>query len=119
MTFDKILREIVDKVDGALGAAIMGFDGISIAKYIKGGSSFDIEALSIEFSRMISEAVRTANTVKLGTTIDIALSTKEHYLVFYVLPGNYFITLLLKEAASLGKGRYVLRQNAPLLVAEL
>ena len=118
MNFDKILKDIVESIEGAIGAAVMGFDGILVAKYLRDKSGLDIESLAIEFSKVISESSRISKSVNVGNLMEISLSAKDHCLVFYILPDNYFVTLLLNEGASIGKGRYILKRNASELIAQ-
>lgn len=119
MNFDDILKEIVEGVEGAFSATLMGFDGITVANYIRSKSAIDIETLSIEYTKIISEVARTAGAIKAGHVREIAITTDNYYVIFEVLPENYFVALLLDSSSSIGKGRYLLKKTAPDFASQL
>jgi predicted regulator of Ras-like GTPase activity (Roadblock/LC7/MglB family) len=55
MTFKDILKGLVQET-GAVGATLMGMDGIPIEQHISEGAASDIEALGVEYGRLVSEA---------------------------------------------------------------
>ncbi len=119
MNFEKILSDIVNSVPGSIAATLMGFDGIAVAHHVKEKSAIDIETLAVEYTRTISEIVRTAGAINAGNIQEITLTTNNYFIIFNVLPDNYFVALLLKDNSNLGKGRYILRRSAPDFVSQL
>lgn len=119
MNFEEMLARIVNGVEGAISAILMGFDGIAVANYVKEKAEVDIEALAVEYTRTISEVTRTANAISAGNVREISLATQKYSILFSVLPGNYFVALLLKEEGNLGKGRYVLKMNTQEFASQL
>ena len=119
MNFDEILKDIVKNTEGALSATLMGFDGIAVASYIREEARIEIETMAIEYTRVISEISRTAKAIEAGSVRDISISTDNYLIAFYILHGNYFVALLMKSGANMGKGKYLLRKTAPDIIAQL
>lgn len=118
--FNERLRSIVHAVDGAIAASIMGIDGIPVDAYERrGDDSIELEPLLIEYSALIMQVQNSAQMFAAGQLEE--LSIKSERLVTIIRPVNreYFIALALSSDANFGKGRYLLRINAPRLASAL
>ena len=115
--FRDALQDVVDKVDGAQAALLMGFDGIAVEKYSADG--FDIETLGMEFSVVLNDARKAVLGLEAGKTDEVSFRAEKLTTVVRVLNDEYFIALALKPTGNLGKGRYMLRLAAPKLLNEL
>lgn len=112
------LKSIVDKIPGAKGAVLMGFDGISVEQY-EGEAGIDIENIATEFSFRFIELVKAAKSLDLGALTDITIKAERGTLLVRCISDEFFAVVLLGEAGNFGKGRWVLRSAAPDLLASL
>ena len=114
---DEILRKIVESTPGAKGAILMGFDGIAVEQYVTDDT--DIESMAMEFSFRFLELRDAANSLEMGAISDITLKAEFGTVLVRVLSQEFFVTVLLENAAHMGKGRWMLRSKAGALNSEL
>ena len=112
------LKSIVDKIPGAQGAILMGFDGIAVEQYDGDGSS-NIEGIATEFSFRFIELVKAARSLDLGSPTDITIKAERGTLLVRCISDEFFAVVLLDENCNFGKGRWVLRSATPELLASL
>ncbi|MBZ5713399.1 roadblock/LC7 domain-containing protein [Nannocystis pusilla] len=112
------LKSIVDKIPGAKGAILMGFDGIAVEQY-DGGSGVDIEGIATEFSFRFVELLKATKALELGALTDITIKAERGTLLVRCLSDEFFTIVLLADSGSFGKGRWVLKSAAPDLLASL
>lgn len=112
------LKSIVDKIPGAKGAILMGFDGIAVEQYDGDGGS-DIEAIATEFSFRFIDLVKAARSLDLGALTDITIKAEKGTLLVRCISEEFFTIVLLEEGGNFGKGRWVLRSATPELLASL
>jgi predicted regulator of Ras-like GTPase activity (Roadblock/LC7/MglB family) len=116
----EILEEIVNNTPGAKGAILMGFDGIAVMQHAaEGDEDTDIESMAMEFSFRLTELREAAQSLEMGGLTDIMLRAEHGTVLFRVLSEEYFVAVFLGDTGHLGKGRWVLRSNAPSLAEEL
>lgn len=65
MDFKSLLQKIVENVDGAMGASVIGEDGIAIDQF-SAKSDFDITAARAEYSTIISSAKKSFAELRPG-----------------------------------------------------
>lgn len=119
MLFDT-LKSIVDETPGATGAILMGFDGIAVMQALaKGSEKVDIESTAMEFSFRFIELRKAARSLDMGDISDITIKAAGGTVLCRVLSEEYFVAVVMHDAAYFGKGRWMLRSKAAELVAEL
>ena len=115
MSFREILKQVVSEVDGALGAVLMGYDGISIDDYIQEDLAEDIQLLAIEYTSIIKEVRRAVDVLKTGQMEELSLATDQSRIVIRVVNEDFFVLLALSSDGNFGKARYLLKRSVPLL----
>lgn len=115
--FKQTLRDVVDNVEGGLGALLMGFDGIAVDKYAPEG--YDVETLGMEFSVVLNDARKAALALEAGRTDEVAFRAERVTAIVRILNEEYFIALALSPEGNLGKGRFLLRLAAPKVLQDL
>ena len=111
MSFEAILRGIVDQCPGALGAALMGADGIPIAEVGGAGESEEVTLLGIEFGRVLEEARKVAMAVNGGMLEELVIAMARTQVVLRSVDAETFFVLALDPSGNLGKARYLLRRH--------
>ena len=115
MSFRTILQGLVERVDGGQGAVIMGYDGIPIDEYIKEDLPFDIQLLSVEYATLLKEIKRTVEVLKTGNMDEISITTGLARVIVRPVSDEFFVVFVLDADGNFGKGRYLLKREAPRL----
>ncbi len=119
MSFEDQLKAILQNVEGAQAAILMGFDGIPVAEVKTENSSFPLSDVMVEYSRLLADAIKISEGNHVGGISELVFSTDEYKVILRVLNAGYFVGLVLLAGGNLGKGRYLLRRNSPELVTSL
>jgi predicted regulator of Ras-like GTPase activity (Roadblock/LC7/MglB family) len=117
--FQEMLQKMVDRVDGAVGGILMGFDGISVESYVKPQEPTDIQTVGMELAHVIGQIRRAIELLESGNLTEVTIKADKLSVLIYALNDEYFLAFVIAPRASLGKARYVLRVVAPQIQAEL
>ena len=117
--FRENLMKLVDNVEGGLAGLLMGFDGIAVESYTPDQKAIDIQNVGMEFSYILTQVRRAAESLDVGGVQEIAIRTETLNIIIRVLTPEYFLALALGPGGNFGKGRYLLRVVAPKLQSEL
>lgn len=117
MSFGEILRNVVNNTEGALGALVVGLDGIPVDEYSL-GSELDIQSLTVEYSALIKEIEKGSQAAHLGSTKEVTVMADQAMIMLRRLNDEYFIVLIIKPEGNFGKGRFLLRMSVPKLLKE-
>ncbi|MBI3398048.1 MAG: hypothetical protein HY026_02270 [Deltaproteobacteria bacterium] len=110
MGFLEILKELVDKAPGGVAGTIMAKDGIAIQNYIKGSAAYDMDALGVEYARILSEAKNASSMLALGNVEEMSVSAEGSMIVMRLINQDYFMAIVLGPGENLGKARYLLKR---------
>lgn len=113
--FNQVLKRIVDETGGAVGAVLMGFDGIAIEQYFLAEEVLDLQIVAIEYSNVLKEIRKTSEVLKLGQMEEVSIKTERFIIVIRAITGEYFVALTLHRDGNFGKGRYLLTRETPAL----
>ena len=117
--FADILKGMVDGVNGAVGAVLMGYDGIAIEQHFRGGSDIDLGLVAVEYSNILKEIKKTVDILNTGDLEEVSIKTGRYYVVIRALNEEYFVALTLERDGNFGKGRYLLQRETPALIRAL
>jgi predicted regulator of Ras-like GTPase activity (Roadblock/LC7/MglB family) len=118
MDFKKILQEMLSNVEGAIGAGLVGMDGIVIDQ-VSNNASFDINAVGAEYSSILKNALRASMSFGLGHTSEILMTTDKATMIVMMAGKDYFVTLAISLDGNLGRGRLELKKAIPKFEKEL
>ncbi len=117
MPFSEILKEVVNSTEGALGAMIVGLDGIPVEEYSV-NSDMDVQAMTVEFSSLLREIEKGSQSAEMGSTKEVTVIADKAMIMLRRLNDEYFFVLIIKPDGNFGKGRFLLRVLAPKLLEE-
>ncbi len=117
--FKDLLAHCVSTTDGAIAALVMGFDGIPVDSFVRGGETFEVETVGMEFSVVLREIKRAASMLNAGTTQEVSIVAEKLTTVVRLVNDEYFIAMVLRPTGNHGKARFVLRMETPKLEQEL
>jgi len=124
MSFQPILRSIVDECGGGLGIALMGPDGIPIDQTLAATASArdfedELGAAGVEFGRILEEMGKASDALGGGAVSEATVALARFTLILRVVDEESFVVLALRPDGNLGKARYLIRRHLPRLRAEL
>ena len=117
--FRESLRRLVEQTEGGVAGLLMGFDGIAVESFAKEQSKTDIQTVGMEFSYILTQVRKAADTIEAGSVEEVTIRTDRLTLIIRVLSRDYFVALAIAPTGNSGKGRYLLRVTAPKIQAEL
>ena len=117
MSFTEVLKEAVERVDGAVSAMIIGADGISVEEYTS-EKLIDLTDLSAEASTMIRDIGLAAENLKLGEAREFSIISDACGIIMRRINPEYYLALVIKPDGNYGKGRYILKTAIPKIEAE-
>ncbi len=110
--FKEILRNIVEQSGGAIGAVLMGYDGIAVDEFFREGVEEDLARMSVEYSASLKEIRQAAGILNTGAMEEVSIKTGRHQLIVRSLNDEYFVALTLEAGGNFGKGRFLLMREA-------
>src|SRR5512134_2426640 len=117
MPFSDILKEVVNGAEGALGALIVGLDGIPVDEYSVGGE-IDLQFMTVEYLALLKEIEKGSQAAQLGTTKEVTVVADKALIMLRRLTEEYFLVLIIRPDGNFGKGRFLLRMSVPKLLKE-
>jgi predicted regulator of Ras-like GTPase activity (Roadblock/LC7/MglB family) len=119
MPFKGILKSLVEQVEGGQGAVIMGYDGIPIDEYINENITLDVQLLSVEYATLLKEIRRTIEVLRTGEMDEVSITTGLSRIIVRPVNDEFFVVFVLERDGNFGKGRYLLKRDAPKLASAL
>ncbi|RME65518.1 MAG: hypothetical protein D6778_06185 [Nitrospirae bacterium] len=117
MSFQEILKDAVERVEGALGGIIIASDGIPVDHFTK-EPTVDPNDLAAEASSLFKSLNQTAEDLSLGNLQEVTFQTDRFTFVFRAITTEYFLALIAKRDSNIGKARFVLRTLVPKIEKE-
>lgn len=116
--FAETLKKVVDNVDGALAAVIMGLDGIPVDSYVR-NDRVDVTTVGMEFSFIISQIRKAGDSLQVGSLEELSVKAQRLVLVCRMVSPQYFVAIAMAPEGNFGKCRYLVRMASPALSAAL
>ncbi|MBI4482741.1 MAG: hypothetical protein HY652_07615 [Acidobacteria bacterium] len=110
--FRSRLEQILEKVDGACAAMIVGADGIVLEK---AGAAEQAEELfselgAAELTQLLKSSQRTLGQLDAGAVQEQTILTDHFCVILRALSHHYFVALVLSAEGNYGRARYELRK---------
>ena len=117
MSFADILKDVVNGTEGALGALVVGVDGIPVEEYSV-SRDIDLQSMTVEYSTLLKEIEKGSQSAQLGTTKEVTVIADKAMIMLRRLNEEYFMVLIIRPDGNFGKGRFLLRMSVPKLLKE-
>ena len=117
--FAETLKTVVDGVDGAMAAVVMGLDGIPVETYVKATDRIDVTTIGMEFSFILGQIKKAGDSLQVGGLEELAVKAQRLLLVCRMISPQYFVAIALAPEGNFGKCRYMVRMASPVLSAQL
>lgn len=112
MDFLKILKAMVDNINGGYAATIMAMDGIPLQDYVKEGETCDLETIGVEYGKIVLEIKKASEVLNLGDVDEVIISSNGMKVILRIATPEYFVALVLSPTGNSGKGRYLIKKAA-------
>ncbi|RJO63401.1 MAG: hypothetical protein C4523_20450 [Myxococcales bacterium] len=119
MIFEEIFRPLIERADEALACLLMGFDGLKVAAAAKPGVAFDLELMGAEAAAIVGQLGRASFAEQFGRTEEVVFRSAKTSILLRAVSPEYFVVLVLRPDAPVGKGRFLLSLIEPALAREL
>jgi predicted regulator of Ras-like GTPase activity (Roadblock/LC7/MglB family) len=111
MDFKRHLASILERVEGSVGALIMGTDGIAVEKVlVKAGAEANLDVAAAEFVSVVRGAERASANMGFGPVHELVVSTGQFRFLLRLMARDYFLVLVVEQGGNLGRGRFELRK---------
>ncbi len=117
MNFSEVLKETVEKVDGAVSAMIIASDGIPVQEYAP-ERLIDLTGLGAEASAMIRDIGLAAENLGLGEAREFSIVSDTCGIIMRKINDEYYLALVIKPEGNYGKGRFILKTAVPKIEGE-
>jgi len=117
MSFSEVLKETIERVDGAVSAMIIGADGMPVEEYAS-EKLLNIDDLSAEASQMIKDIGNAAETLGLGEAKEFSIISDKCGIIMRKINSDYYLALIIRPEGNYGKGRFVLKSTVPRIEKE-
>ncbi len=117
MNFSEILKETVDRVEGAVAAMIIASDGIPVQEYVS-EKLIDLTGLGAEASAMIRDVSLAAENLGLGEAREFSIISDLCGIIMRKINDEYYMALVIRPDGNYGKGRFVLKTAIPKIESE-
>ena len=115
MSFDKVLKKIVEPCSGSLGAALMGIDGIPIAQVRGPAAGVDAEeevaVLSVELGRILAEAQKAVDSSGAGELEELSVQMERTTAILRRVDAETYLVVVLGADANAGRARFDIRRH--------
>jgi len=118
VALQELLGRIAGAVDGMLGVALVGLDGILVAQASR-RPGFDLNVVGAEYATIVKEARRAFESLGEEPMQEILVSTEQANLLLARVGKEYFVVLAIEASGNLGRGRLELKRALPELEREV
>jgi predicted regulator of Ras-like GTPase activity (Roadblock/LC7/MglB family) len=109
--FKERLEAILNRTEGAIGALIMGIDGIAVEKVLsREGRDANLDIVAAELTTLIRNAQRMGEDIGLGGLNELVLNMEGVSVAMRLISREYFLVLALLPGGNVGRGRFELRK---------
>lgn len=119
MIFNSQFETLLERLENSMACMLMGFDGISVVSVAKEGMELDLEMMGAEISAFVNQLRKASFVAQFGVTREFTFRSESSTILLRVLTDDYFVALVVKPEAHIGKGRFLLSLIEEEMVKEL
>ena len=115
MSFDRALRELIDRCPGCRAAAIVDPDGIPV---VVEPSSTEVETLGAELASLIKDINSAGQELEHGTVNQFTVAAEHAKIVLTTIAAGYFLVIVLEPTGVTGQAQFLSRLTGERLHSE-
>lgn len=116
---ESTLSRIVHSVEGALGAVVLGTNGLVIEAVDADGKRTSPDQVANDYASVFKQILSVSETMELGEVLELTVDGADRSVLARMLTPNYFVALMVDPTTIPGKARFLLRITAPDLTNQL
>lgn len=113
-----VLESLVQSLKDSTAAAVVGIDGMVIDQR-SSEPALNLDLISVGHTSLIKQAVTFLRDSDGGEPAELIVTTTRQKLVARLLTQEYFLLIVLRPDANLGRARHAALRAGPVLEAEL
>ncbi len=118
MNFKDLLTALLDRIDGSAAAFFCGTDGIGVEN-VTYSQDVETAVIEVEIATALKVITDVSNSLDFGPVSGVFIETEKTTVVVEKIQNDYFLCILLKKDANLGRGRLELKKLAAKINREL
>lgn len=117
--FESTLKRLVERIEGARGAALLSTDGLVIEAVDGAGRAVEGDDAAREYAAVFKQLLAIGEAIDLGEVTRFTVEGDAQCTLVRVLTPNYLVALNAPADVITGKAHFALRTAAPDLAREL
>ncbi len=118
MDFERILTELLDTIEGSLGAILMGYDGLPI-EAVNRSKILDLPFISAEIAPLLRKAQEVSSRLDRGGVKGLFVFLETANLSFWDIGGGCYLGLAVSPEVPRGQVGFKTHRFLPKLKAEI
>ena len=118
MNFKDLLTALLDRIDGSTAAFFCGTDGIGVEN-VTYSQDVETAVTEVEVATALKVITDVSGNLDFGLVSSVIIETQKTTIVVEKIQNDYFLCVLLKKDANLGRGRLELKKLAAKINREL
>ncbi len=116
--FTDRLRQVSERIDGAMALSLIAKDGIAVETYVREGD-LDLELLAAELMSQVRAVAQNHQELSVGQVKHFSVTTDRYVFMVGALTEDYFLMLVLQARSNTGRARFELRRSVLLFEEDL
>jgi len=100
-----VLQDVLDRLPEALGAAVVGLDGIVVEK-VAAQSSFNIDLASAQAIGLVKRAGSMLHDPAADSLEEVSVTSRSGLTILRAVGGDYYLCVVLAPGCIPGRARY-------------
>ncbi len=100
-----VLQEVLDRIPEALGAAVVGRDGIVVEK-VAAQPSFNMDLASAQAIGLVHRAESTLRDPAADRLEEVSVASRSGLTILRSIGGDYYLCVVLATGCIPGRARY-------------
>jgi len=118
MNFKDLLTALLDRIDGSIAAFFCGTDGIGVEN-VTFSQEIESAVTEVEIATALKVITDVSRNLGFGAVSGVLIETEKTAAVVEKIQSDYFLCVLLKKDANLGRGRLEIKKLAAKINQEL
>ncbi len=100
-----VLQDILQRIPGALGAAVVGMDGIAVEK-VASRAEINIDLLSAEGMNVVKRAASNLRVDPTDPLEEVTIVSRHRLTILRSLSSDYYLCVVVGPGSIPGRARY-------------
>ncbi|MGW8323013.1 MAG: roadblock/LC7 domain-containing protein [Thermodesulfobacteriota bacterium] len=118
MGIRELLNRVMERCEGSLTCIVCGFDGVVVESVVSREGT-EIEELGAEAAVFSEQASRILDSLAFGALQECHLMGDRYSVLVQRINSEYFLILVFRSEAYLGRARHALKVVLPEIAREL